>query len=192
MPVFVSVTVTLTLPTAAPDESVTAPSKVAFTAWPRTCAEHAKRTNRIVTAALISPNLTKRPADARSHSELSFSDFRGLTPKKDMLKRLLMTLPHSARKLVFFKKPAWNWFQTITACLACCQVRSSTNPFLRLGLRQGAKTVLSAQSDRALACPLPTGSPRNEEPRSRITPAFRSAAIPPSACEPRCGDHSTS
>ena len=42
MPVFVSVTVIFTLAAGAPDESVTVPSKVAFTACPLTGAENAK------------------------------------------------------------------------------------------------------------------------------------------------------
>ena len=66
MPVFVSVIVTLAFPTAAPDESVTAPSKVAFTAWPMTCAEHARSTNASATAAVISPKWTRLPFGAHA------------------------------------------------------------------------------------------------------------------------------
>lgn len=57
----------------------------------------------MATAALISANLTRLPLGARSHSEFSFLDFRGFTPNKDMLKKLLMTLPHSARNWLFFQ-----------------------------------------------------------------------------------------
>lgn len=181
MPVFVSVMVTLAFPTAAPDESVTAPSKVAFTAWPLSGTEHARSTN--TTAAAISPNRTWLPLGAASHPEFSLLGFRGFTPNKDMLKRLLMTLPHSAQKLAFLKEPPMELVpnHNRVSRLLSSEKFNECNPFDRPFCPPRRPRLTARKRSRALAYSFPMGSPRSEEQSTQVTPCFVSAAIPPPA-----------
>jgi hypothetical protein len=113
--VFVSVMVIFTLATAAPDESVTAPTKVAFTACPDVRAENPTRlspTTRITRRALIED--------------------------RDTPSSLLITFhPHSLRSH-FRTTTVWNWFHKLNEQTAHVKsnLLKTRSPAFRLGCRR--------------------------------------------------------
>src|SRR6202030_2985549 len=113
--------VILTLATAAPDESVTVPSKVALTACPMTGAENPRSIVPSNTAMLRRHNLT-RPAvagSANSSLVIACDLFQLYIRRKDEPNSFFMA-SHPTR---FEKTPApiqrktrylWNWFHTLS------------------------------------------------------------------------------
>lgn len=120
IPVFVSVTVTLTLAVAAPDESVTVPSKVALTACPETEAENPKSIAPNSTAIVKHQNLIRpQAASDLDWAQAEAEDWPGIPGKEEPNKFFMASHPtrfEITPDQLLSRKPlkAWNWFHTLT------------------------------------------------------------------------------